>query len=81
MTMEQKFDIATRELDELREEQQHKKLEYEKATDNLKAMVDEAEIRLTEIKKSHYEFDRDIIRGAINPVSVRPLLFSALSTF
>ena len=29
----------------------------------------EADLRLAEMKKLEYEFDRDIVRGAINPVS------------
>ena len=29
----------------------------------------EADARLTELKKASYEFDRDVLRGAINPVS------------
>lgn len=28
--------------------------------------MEEAELRLGEIRKSHYEFDRDIVKGAIN---------------
>ena len=68
ITVEQKCDIATRELDELREDQQRKRDEFERARDYHKAVVDEADIRLADIKKSCYEFDRDIIRGAVNPV-------------
>ena len=70
MTVEQKCDIATRELDELRDEQQRKRGEYERARDNHKAVVDEADIRLADIKKAQYEFDRDIVRGALNPVGL-----------
>lgn len=68
ITVEQKCDIATRELDELREDQQRKRDEFDRARDYHKVVVDEAEIRLADIKKSCYEFDRDIIRGAVNPV-------------
>ena len=70
LTVEQKCDIATRELEELRDEQQRAKEDYERAWDNHKAIVDEAEIRTAEIKKSWYEFDRDIVKGALNQVSV-----------
>ena len=28
--------------------------------------MEEAELRLAEIRKSHYEFDRDIVKGAVN---------------
>ena len=33
-------------------------------------MVQEADLRLAEIKKATYEFDRDVLRGAVNPVSL-----------
>lgn len=29
--------------------------------------MEEAELRLAEIKKESYEFDRDILKGAVNP--------------
>ena len=32
------------------------------------AVVTEADLRVVEMKKSAYEFDRDIVRGAVNPV-------------
>ena len=86
--MEQKCDIATRELDELREELQRKKDEMERSHDNhkvlvfsahtnviitwslhMQAVVAEADLRIAEMKKAAYEFDRDIVRGAVNPVS------------
>lgn len=28
--------------------------------------MEEAELRLAEIRKSHYEFDRDIVKGSFN---------------
>ena len=80
LTVEQKCDIATRELEELRDEQQRAKEDYERAWDNHKAIVDEAEIRTTEIKKSWYEFDRDIVKGALNQVSVVFYIYTRNST-
>ncbi len=35
----------------------------------MQGVVAEADLRLAETKKLGYEFDRDIIRGAVNPVS------------
>lgn len=32
------------------------------------AVVAEADLRMVEMKKATYEFDRDIVRGAVNPV-------------
>jgi hypothetical protein len=29
--------------------------------------MEEADLRLTETKKSSYEFDRDIVKGSVNP--------------
>ncbi len=33
----------------------------------LQAIIEEADMRLGETKKSHYEFERDIVKGAVNP--------------
>ena len=30
--------------------------------------MEEADIRLAEIKKTQYEFKRDVVSGAVNPV-------------
>ena len=32
--------------------------------------MQEADLRLTELKKATYEFDRDVLRGSVNPVCV-----------
>ena len=34
----------------------------------LQAVVQEADLRLAELKKATYEFDRDVLRGSVNPV-------------
>ena len=36
----------------------------------VQAVVQEADLRLTELKKATYEFDRDVLRGSVNPVCV-----------
>jgi len=33
----------------------------------IKAKLEEADLRLAEIKKEEYEFERDIVKGAVNP--------------
>ncbi|KAK3727608.1 hypothetical protein QZH41_004588 [Actinostola sp. cb2023] len=66
LTAEQKCDIAQRELEELREDIQKLGDESEKILDNYKAIMEEAEIRNAEMKKSSYEFERDIMKGAVN---------------
>jgi len=67
LTTEQKCDIAQREHDELREEINKFKTETEKIVDTYKATQEEADIRLKEMQKSSYEFNRDIVLGAKNP--------------
>ena len=32
--------------------------------------MEEADIRYAEVKKAQYEFNRDIVNGAVNPVSL-----------
>eukprot|EP00842_Homolaphlyctis_polyrhiza_P000574 jgi/Hompol1/1517/HPOL_000923-RA len=66
LTSEQKSEIATRELEELRDEIQHQKEEWGKIMDNYKAEIEEVEIRVSEIKKAMYEFKRDIVQQAVN---------------
>lgn len=67
LTAEQKCDIAQREIEELREEIERLKDESERILDNYKAVMEEADVRIVEIRKSSYEFDRDIVKGAVNP--------------
>ena len=35
----------------------------------VQAVVAEADVRLAEMKKLAYEYERDVVRGAVNPVS------------
>ncbi|XP_078687929.1 cilia- and flagella-associated protein 263-like [Branchiostoma floridae x Branchiostoma belcheri] len=67
LSAEQKCDIAQRELEELREDIDKFKEESEKVLDNHKAHIEEADTRLSEIRKSSYEFERDILKGGVNP--------------
>ncbi|XP_065828512.1 cilia- and flagella-associated protein 263-like [Oscarella lobularis] len=66
LTTEQKCDIATRELEELRDEIDKMTEKCEQILDSHRAALEEADIRLAEMKKASYEFERDILRGAIN---------------
>lgn len=66
LTAEQKCDIAQREIEELRDEIEKLKEESEKIIDTYKAGMEEGDVRLTELKKSSYEFERDILKGAVN---------------
>ncbi|KAL3860691.1 hypothetical protein ACJMK2_010782 [Sinanodonta woodiana] len=66
LTAEQKCDIAQRELEELREEIDKLKEDSDKILDTYKAIMEEAELRFAETKKESYEFERDIVKGAVN---------------
>ncbi|KAJ1511279.1 hypothetical protein HMI56_005588 [Coelomomyces lativittatus] len=65
LTAEQKSEIATRELEELKDEVEKGKSEWAKVMDNLKAEMEELDLNLAEIKKDMFEFKRDIIQGAL----------------
>lgn len=67
LTAEQKCDIAQREIEEYREEIEKLREESEKVIDHFKAIMEEADMRLAEIKKAFYEFDRDIVKASVNP--------------
>eukprot|EP00002_Diphylleia_rotans_P017571 TRINITY_DN3409_c0_g1_i5.p1 TRINITY_DN3409_c0_g1~~TRINITY_DN3409_c0_g1_i5.p1 ORF type:complete len:369 (-),score=99.53 TRINITY_DN3409_c0_g1_i5:775-1881(-) len=60
LTWEQKLEIATREMEEVRDEIEKTKESSERLLDNLRAMIEETEITITEIKKDSYEFRRDL---------------------
>ncbi|XP_046889176.1 coiled-coil domain-containing protein 113 isoform X1 [Hypomesus transpacificus] len=62
LTPEQKCDIAHRELDETREDLEKLKESTERVLHNYKATLEEADIRLVELKKASYEFDRDVAK-------------------
>ncbi|KAH3692534.1 coiled-coil domain-containing protein 113-like isoform X2 [Dreissena polymorpha] len=64
LTAEQKCDIAQKEIEELREDIDKLKDASENILDTYKALMEEADLRLTETKKERYEFDRDIMKGA-----------------
>ncbi|XP_005090523.1 coiled-coil domain-containing protein 113 [Aplysia californica] len=66
LTAEQKCDIAQREIEELREDIEKDKEESEKTLDHFKAIMEETDMRLSEMKKESYEFERDILKGSVN---------------
>lgn len=66
LTNDQKAEISTRELEELRDEIQRNKDAWSKVIDNYKAELEEVEIRTAEIKKAVYEFKRDIELQSLN---------------
>lgn len=38
-----------------------------------KAVMEEADIRSAEVKKASYEFERDIVKGAVNQVKLNSI--------
>ncbi|XP_063052989.1 coiled-coil domain-containing protein 113-like [Engraulis encrasicolus] len=62
LTLEQKCDVAQREMDEMREDLQKLKNTSERVMLNLKATLEEADVQLVEVKKSSNEFDRDVAK-------------------
>ncbi|XP_066531655.1 cilia- and flagella-associated protein 263-like isoform X2 [Hoplias malabaricus] len=63
LTLEQKCDIAQRVLEEMRDELKQFRETSERVVHNYKATIEEADIRLTEVKKASYEFERDIAKN------------------
>ncbi|KAI3387022.1 hypothetical protein SNEBB_000291 [Seison nebaliae] len=66
LTSEQKCEIALREIEELRDDINKNVVASEKLLDSYKSLKEEAIQQITELKKFINEFDREIIRGAIN---------------
>lgn len=66
LTIDQKYDIATMVQDDLQNDIEKNKKNYEKMIDTLRAVLEETEIRISELKRDAYEFKRDVVVGAEN---------------
>ncbi|XP_034281496.1 coiled-coil domain-containing protein 113 isoform X3 [Pantherophis guttatus] len=62
LTVEQKCDLVQRELEETKEDLQLLKENSERTLQNYLAILEEADIRLVEIKRAMIEFDKDIVK-------------------
>ncbi|XP_032086794.1 coiled-coil domain-containing protein 113 [Thamnophis elegans] len=62
LTVEQKCDLVQRELEETKEDLQLMKENSERNLQNYLAILEEADIRLVEIKRAMMEFDKDIVK-------------------
>ncbi|XP_067406201.1 cilia- and flagella-associated protein 263 isoform X2 [Emydura macquarii macquarii] len=62
LTVEQKNNLAQRELDETKEEIQQTKEDSERIIQNYQAVMEEADIRWADIKKAMCSFNKDIIQ-------------------
>ena len=66
LTLDQKYEIANAILEQKQKDMEGEKKNSEKLIDTLKAVLEETDIRIAELKKDAYEFKRDIVVGAEN---------------
>ncbi|RHY59311.1 hypothetical protein DYB34_003410, partial [Aphanomyces astaci] len=66
ITIEQKNDICSAELEDAQKEVEETKRTSERLIDTLRAVLEETDIRIAELKMDAYEFKRDIVVGAEN---------------
>jgi len=66
LTLEQKNQICSAEYEEKQKETADTKINSEKLIDTLRAVLEETDLRIAELKKDAYEFKRDIVVGAEN---------------
>jgi hypothetical protein len=68
LTADQKCDIASKEIDELKDETNRGLQESEKNLDSYKAILEEADLRINEIKIDMHEFDREVLKGGLSKI-------------
>ncbi|GMH72400.1 hypothetical protein TL16_g05906 [Triparma laevis f. inornata] len=66
LQIDQKLEIVQSELDEVTKDRNDSKITSEKLIDTLRAVLEETDLRISELKKDAYEFKRDIVVGAEN---------------
>lgn len=66
LTVDQKYEIASAVHEDLQTEIETNKKNSERMIDTLKAVLEETEIRIGELKRDAYEFKRDVVVGAEN---------------
>jgi len=67
LSIDQKIDIANTVHEDIVAEIDNNKRSSEKMIDTLRAVLEETEIRIGELKRDAYEFKRDVVVGAENP--------------
>eukprot|EP00747_Dinoflagellata_sp_TGD_P164146 gnl/TRDRNA2_/TRDRNA2_183665_c0_seq1.p1 gnl/TRDRNA2_/TRDRNA2_183665_c0~~gnl/TRDRNA2_/TRDRNA2_183665_c0_seq1.p1 ORF type:complete len:386 (+),score=115.38 gnl/TRDRNA2_/TRDRNA2_183665_c0_seq1:96-1160(+) len=67
LSLEEKFRIANTEVEALQRDIEQTKKTSEQNLDILRALMEETDIRIAEVKRDAYEFRRDIVVGAENP--------------
>jgi hypothetical protein len=81
LTADQKSDIATKEIEELKEEIKRGGTNSEKNLDSYNAISEEADIRINEFKIELHEFERDVLRAGYNVVKKRIVLEKLVKYF
>lgn len=66
LTSDQKYEIANVVHEDLLQEIDNNRKSSEKMIDTLRAVLEETEIRIGELKRDAYEFKRDVVVGAEN---------------
>lgn len=69
LTAAQKCDIATRELEKRKREADQHLRESERVCVRYRAMLEEVAATMEELKRFTYEFEREVVRGSIHPIS------------
>lgn len=69
LTGDQKLEIVSKEIDEIREDMRKAGEEREKTFDSYEAVLDEADLRLAEMKIEMHEFQRDVLKAGFNAVN------------
>lgn len=67
LTSEMKHEISQSIWEDMKSEIENHRKNAEKTIDTLRAVLEETEIRINELKRDAYEFKRDIVVGAENP--------------
>ena len=71
LTTEQKCEIAIKEIDELKEESVRMIQMSERNLDSYKAILEEADVRINEIKVEMHEFEKVVLKGGLSPINKR----------
>ncbi|CAM9673811.1 unnamed protein product, partial [Phaeothamnion confervicola] len=64
LTIEQKVEVANHQLEAASKNLEQSRKGSEKLIDTLRAVLEETDIRMAELKKDAYEFKRDVVVGA-----------------
>jgi hypothetical protein len=81
LTADQKCDIATKEIEELKEDLRRQAEDSEKNLDSYKAISEEADIRLNEFKIEFHEFERDALKSGYNPMKKKIMVEKLVKYF